>query len=155
MTNGAALSRTERVGGTDVDRQLVGLIGLAASQIEVALREAEAPVAALGELISGLADRDSAHAGAAALQYHDRLAQRLTHVRDTLSALVEFLLDSAGERGPAADWDRLRAGIRSRYSMEPERLMFDLLLRGASPDEVLKALAELKVNGAASHVDLF
>ena len=151
MTNGAARHREPRAAGVGADLELIGLLGLAASQIEVALREAEAPVAALGELIGRLGV--GAAAGATALQYQDRLAQRLAHVRDTLASLAEFLL--VGAHGPAADWEQLRAAIRSRYSMEQERVMFDLLVRGASPEEVLKALAELKVSGAASHVDLF
>jgi hypothetical protein len=153
MANGAASSCVPRAQGSGADLELIRLLGLAASQIEVALREAEAPVAALGELIAGVGD--GAPAGANALQYHDRLVQRLSHVRDTLSALAGFLLGRASERGPVADWDQLRADIRSRYSMEQERLMFDLLVRGASPDEVLRALATLQVGGAASRVDLF
>jgi hypothetical protein len=154
MAEGAARTRGPRAVAAGADLEMVRLLGLAASQIEVALREAEAPVAALGELIAGLGDSAAGRAGASALQYHDRLSQRLTHVRDTLSALAEFL-GAPGEHTLAADWDQLRADIRSRYSMEQERLIFDLLVRGSTPAEVLQALADLRVGGAAGHVDLF
>jgi hypothetical protein len=39
--------------------------------------------------------------------------------------------------------------------MEHERLMFDLLIGGASADEVLVALNTLKSGSSAGHVDLF
>jgi len=152
--NGAARNGAPRAVPSRSDVELVGLLGLAASQIEVALRETEAPVAALGEVITGLGDSAAGRAAATALQFHDRLMQRLSHVRDTLSALAEFL-GAPDEGGTGADWDKLRADIRSRYSMEQERVIFDLLLRGSSPDEVLQALAELRSGGAAGRVDLF
>lgn len=166
------------------EREIVSLLGLAASQIEVALREEEAPIATLGRSVTQLANaaealdsalsalppdahearrrlaeqRDALRADAreatVALQFHDRLVQRLTHVRDSLAWLGEFV-DSCGHHGPAAGWDGLRDRIRSQYSMQQERLMFDLLVRGATPDEVLHALADLRRGGAAGHVDLF
>jgi hypothetical protein len=166
------------------EREIVSLLGLAASQIEVALREEEAPIATLGRGVTQLAgaaaalevalaalppdaaaarqaietQRDTLRAEAreatVALQFHDRLVQRLTHVRDSLAWLGEFV-DSHGHHGPAAGWDGLRERIREQYSMQQERMMFDLLVRGATPDEVLHALADLRRGGAAGHVDLF
>ncbi len=154
MAKRAARDRASGTVASGDGPELVSLLGLAASQIEVALREAEAPVAALGEVLGGLGDTPAGRAGATALQYHDRLTQRLTHVRDTLAALAEFL-SAPGKRSLATDWDQLRADIRARYSMEQERLIFDLLVRGSTPDEVLRALSDLSIGGAAGHVDLF
>jgi hypothetical protein len=168
------------------ERELVGMLGLAASQIEVSLRDAEQPVATLCRSITALAaaadvidgslgqlpdtdecadvrrmlqgQRDAlrhrAEEASVALQFHDRLVQRLTHVRDSLAALGDFV-DANAHHGPSADWDGLRRRIRDQYSMEQERVMFDLLVSGATPDQVLRALADLRVGGAASHVDLF
>ncbi len=167
-------------------RELVTMLGLAASQLEVSLRDSETPVATLGRAIAALGaaadaldgslaqlpdddghgdvrrrletQRDALHRrareAAVALQFHDRLVQRLTHVRDTLAALGDFV-DARGHHGPAADWDGLRRRIRDGYTMEQERVMFDLLVSGATPEQVLRALAELRVGGAAGHVDLF
>jgi hypothetical protein len=154
MTEGVAGSGDAYPPAPAGDGELVSLLGLAASQIEVALREAESPVATLAAIVAGLGAGREAAAAATALQFHDRLAQRLTHVRDTLASVAKFL----GERshhGPGSNWEQLRADIRGQYSMEQERVMFDLLLGGATPDQVLHALSDLRTNGAASHVDLF
>lgn len=179
---------TNRDGITDglTERELVSMLGLAASQIEVSLRDAEQPIATLCRAITALgaaaevldgglgqlpdgegaadvrrlleAQRDAlkhrAEEASVALQFHDRLVQRLTHVRDSLAALGDFV-DAKAHHGPAPDWDGLRRRIRDQYSMEQERVMFDLLVSGATPDQVLRALADLRVGGAASHVDLF
>jgi hypothetical protein len=98
--------------------------------------------------------RHRARESAVALQFHDRLVQRLEHVRDSLAALGDFV-DAQAHQGPKADWAGLRSRIRSRYSMEQERVMFDLLVSGATPEQVLHALAELRLGGCAGHVDLF
>lgn len=132
----------------------MSLLGLAASQIEVALREAEPSVAELAAIVAGLGATAEGAAAATALQFHDRLTQRMTHVRDTLASLAKFL-DERAHHGPGSNWERLRADIRTQYSMEQERVMFDLLVGGATPEQVLEALSEMRTNGAASHVDLF
>lgn len=95
-----------------------------------------------------------------AFQFFDRLNQRLQHVQDALQR-ISGLVDGRAEAEAAAPgedrdaWERLREHIRSTYSMEHERLMFDLLIGGASADEVLVALNTLKSGGSAGHVDLF
>lgn len=168
------------------EHELVSILGLSASQIEVALREAETPVATLGRTVATLdaasavidgclgqlpdssdcddvrglltAQRDAlrhrAQEAAVALQFHDRLVQRLTHVRDSLAALGEFVVANEDE-ATHPDWSGLRSRIREQYSMEHERVMFDLLVSGATPDQVLHALSDLRSGGAAGHVDLF
>ena len=153
MADRAAGTRDAQPTGAG-DAELVRLLGLAASQIEVALREAEAPVAELAGVVAGLGATRTGSLAATALQFHDRLSQRLTHVRDTLASLAKFLGERA-HHGPGSNWERLRADIRGQYSMEQERVMFDLLVGGATPDQVLQALSELRASGAASHVDLF
>jgi hypothetical protein len=154
MTDVAARSSDASVQAAAADPELARLLGLVASQIEVALREAEAPVAELAAFVARLGATAVAPTAATALQFHDRLTQRLTHVRDTLAALARFLGERA-QRGPGDDWDNLRRAIRGQYSMEQERVMFDLLVGGATPKQVLEALAEMRTNGAAGHVDLF
>jgi transposase InsO family protein len=168
------------------ERELVTILGLAASQLEVSVRDTEQPVATLGRAIAALgaaaevldgslqqlpdggpcadarrllvAQRDAlrrrADEAAIALQFHDRLVQRLTHVRDSLAALGDFV-DARAHRGNAADWEALRRRIRDQYSMEQERVMLDLLVSGATPEQVLRALQDLRRGGAAGHVDLF
>ena len=154
MVDGAARTCDAHAPAFAGEEEVVSLLGLAASQIEVALREAEPPVAELAALVAGLGATPEGAAAVTALQFHDRLTQRMTHVRDTLASLAKFL-DERAHHGPGSNWERLRADIRRQYSMEQERLMFDLLVGGATPDQVLAALSEMRTNGAASHVDLF
>ncbi len=50
----------------------------------------------------------------------------------------------------------LQAKIRSSYTMESERLMFDALMQGASVHEAMEqAEAQNGVNGQTGEVDLF
>jgi hypothetical protein len=58
-----------------------------------------------------------------ALQYHDQLAQRLEHVRDALGDMHDAL---AAPVQPSAR--ALLGVIRSRYTMEDERKLFDVVL---------------------------
>lgn len=93
-----------------------------------------------------------------AFQFFDRLNQRLQHVQDALQRISGLVDGRAEAAAPGEDrdaWERLREHIRSTYSMEHERLMFDLLIGGASADEVLVALNTLKSGSSAGHVDLF
>jgi len=120
-----------------------------------------------GELLSGdaariehargqigeLAGRLSAHAQAAitALQFYDKLVQRLTHVRDGLVIPA----DRRAERGLGADWDGMLDQVRSRYSMVEERVLFDFMMRGVSADSMLKALVSMQGTTAPGELELF
>jgi hypothetical protein len=87
-------------------------------------------------------------------QFYDRMIQRLSHVRDSLTALGALIGDSARISSPGA-WNDLRKMIWSSYSMESERAMFDALMNGASMEQ---ALALVTKPGSADHptdIDLF
>ncbi len=166
------------------DAEIVGFVSMAKAQIAVAMRDADAPVGDLAQLISdiglsGLQMRaavatldDKASTAVAALaneietlsarvreasvalQFHDRLVQRLTHAHSVLDMLGEVVSDRQSHRSQA-DWDHLRTQIRSQYSMEHERLVFDLLVGGASPEHVLEALQNLRETSTPDHADIF
>ena len=127
------------------------MLELTSSQIEVALQSACAQVerlaesvavfAKLGSEIAASPDPAIAAQGARvtaeaqramfAMQFHDQLVQRLHHVRDALGDLQDAL--SAPASPPAS---ALLAAIRSRYTMEDERRLFDVMvahLAGAPP----------------------
>lgn len=120
-----------------------------------------------GELLSGesariehargqigeLAGRLSAHAQEAvtALQFYDKLVQRLTHVRDGLVIPA----DRRTERGQGAEWDVMLDQVRSRYSMVEERVLFDFMMRGVSADSMLKALVSMQGTTAPGELELF
>lgn len=120
-----------------------------------------------GELLSGdaaaveharghigeLAGRLSAHAHAAitALQFYDKLVQRLSHVRDGLVIPADRHQDAMSE----ADWEALLDEVRARYSMVEERVMFDFLMRGISGNSMLTALVSMQDKAATGELELF
>lgn len=73
-----------------------------------------------------------------AFQFYDRLSQRLTHVSNSLGELTSIVNDPSKLYNPFA-WHALQDKIRSRYTMEEERVMFDTLLKTG---DVKKALDE-------------
>ena len=129
------------------DSPVSALLELAASQLEVAVQTTEAQVGSLASSIatlvtlgaslqggSGAAPAPDAvareiveHARNAlvAMQFHDQLVQRVAHVRDALGELNEAI---ATPSDAEVDWATVLAGIRDRYSMEDERLLFDRII---------------------------
>jgi hemoglobin-like flavoprotein len=141
------------------------ILQLAAMQIEVALQTAESQVTALSDAIAAIAQacgelpeaaaasatvlRRYASSAVVAMQYHDQLMQRLSHVRDALTDLRQALTTPAS----AEEWHRILQAVRGRFSMEDERLLFDEIL--AKPTDQTgshRALASDSVRGA---VELF
>ena len=129
------------------------LLELASAQLEVALQNSNAQVerlAASVDAISKLGAQLRAHENPVvaeqgarllaealsamfAMQFHDQLAQRLEHVRDALGDMHDAL---AAPVPPPAH--ALLHAIRSRYTMEDERKLFDVVLgthAGAPTDE--------------------
>jgi len=119
------------------------LLELSASQIEIAVQNADSQVDSLAGSVATLVQIGAemcAHPDAAvaaqgvritaeaqraiiAMQFHDVLSQRLQHIRDGLAALREAL-----EAPDAPPPEMLLAAIRARYTMEDERRLFDMLL---------------------------
>ncbi|WP_372872863.1 hypothetical protein [Shewanella sp.] len=67
--------------------------------------------------------------GVMAFQFYDRLSQRLQHVVTGL-ALTEELLTNEEKRAHGEEWLKVQKQIKASYSLECERKMFDLVLRG-------------------------
>lgn len=80
----------------------------------------------------------SINASIIALQFYDRLSQRLTHVRDTLESMTDLLHDRPNTVAPD-EWQSLQSMIRGRYTMREEQVLFDALLDGASVESALRA----------------
>lgn len=69
-----------------------------------------------------------ANAAIQALQFHDRLTQRLGHVRHSLKSLGEFVTDQ--ERSSQADhWERLQQDLGKLYRTREEVAIFESLAR--------------------------
>jgi hypothetical protein len=121
------------------------LLELAAAQLEVALQNSNSQVERLASSVAAFARLGAemcAHENPAvaaqgvrlaaeaqralfAMQFHDQLAQRMQHVRDALGDMHDAL---AAPISPSAAV--LLAVIRSRYTMEDERRLFDVVLGG-------------------------
>lgn len=71
-----------------------------------------------------------------AFQFYDRMAQRLDHVCRTIDSLADLITDRKRLYNPS-EWAAIQQDIRSKYSMESERIMFDAILNGASVAEAM------------------
>jgi hypothetical protein len=88
-----------------------------------------------------------------AMQFYDKLIQRITHVRDGLSIPAEVI--EAGAQQRSAAWEQLLEQVRSRYSMVEERVLFDFLIRGTGPREMMQALTDLQGASRPGELELF
>jgi hypothetical protein len=144
--------------------EIGSFLDLMATQLEGSLRESEAPLGAIAAAIGALASEAQAleralpgvgprlREAVVALQFYDRLSQRLTHVRDGLMLLAGALQNPAAGQAPWAD---LHERVRRQYSMEQERRIFELAAAGAPPEEFSKALATHSTDIAEDRVELF
>lgn len=64
-----------------------------------------------------------------AFQFYDKLAQRISHVNGSLSALSELVSDCKKIYQPK-EWVKLQEKIRSKYSTPEEIAMFDAVVKG-------------------------
>jgi hypothetical protein len=128
----------------DEMNNLAPLLLLAVRQLDAAMLDASAEAELLSRAVASLGVRgaqmrdnggEATHAKALpfvadaqramrALQFHDRLSQRVTHVRDALSRLHACV--ATGTAG--AEWQQLTESIRALYTMEDERQIFDALV---------------------------
>jgi hypothetical protein len=73
-----------------------------------------------------------------AFQFYDRMQQCLEHVTSNLKGLSS-LVESPERLYNPNEWLKLQNQIRSRYTMEAEKMMFDAILQGKSIDEAIAA----------------
>jgi hypothetical protein len=83
---------------------------------------------------------DKVHSAIIAFQFYDKLTQRLDHVSQSLGALTTLITDPSALYSPV-EWRALQESIRSKYTMEEERNMFDKVIAGVPIEE---ALADFK-----------
>lgn len=108
--------------------------------------QAQAQVQRLAEAID-----QQAQAAITALQFYDKLIQRLTHVRDGLAIPADSAAGAAGYEAPT--WDKLLEQVRARYSTVEERVLFDFMMSGLSAEQMLKALSAMRSSVAAGEYE--
>jgi hypothetical protein len=87
------------------------------------------------------------------MQFYDKMIQRISHVRDGLAIPAETI--EAGPAARSAAWEQLLERVRDRYSMVEERVLFDFLIRGTGPREMMQALTDLQGASRPGELELF
>lgn len=99
---------------------------------------------------------ETMHAVIIAFQFYDKLTQRLSHVTSSLGTLADLVSDVRRLYNPY-EWLGIQEKIKSRYTMEEERLMFDAMMEGKSVKQALaiytRAMEERKNKAAVSGGD--
>lgn len=95
------------------------------------------------------------HNAIIAFQFYDRLIQKLTHVSHSMDTMADLIIEPTRLFNPH-EWSALQEKIRSSYTMESERLMFDAVMNGSSVQEAMD-MAEKKdgTHGQTGDIDLF
>lgn len=165
-------------------RETIMMLNLAVAQIEMALKESSGSVDVLtnsftdmyGNLMalveearslpdtpvkkaiedSGVAVSEQMQHVIVAFQFYDRLSQRLSHVCHSLDDLTGIVNEPTRLYNPFA-WHALQQKIRSKYTMEDEKLMFDTLLRTGNVQAALEQFVAAKHTeaGSSSDIELF
>jgi hypothetical protein len=76
-----------------------------------------------------------------AFQFYDRLSQRLHQIVSSLGMMSQLFADNQRLHNPY-EWAELQDSIKSRYTIDADRIMFDALLAGASIDEAVEIAGE-------------
>lgn len=95
---------------------------------------------------------DKVHSAIIAFQFYDKLSQRLDHVSQSLSSLTALISNPTELYSPIA-WQGLQETIRSKYTMEEERQMFDKVISGVPIEEALIEFKQDMANKTASEED--
>lgn len=96
---------------------------------------------------------DKIQASIIAFQFYDRMQQCLQHVTSNLKGLSELVEDQNRLYNPT-EWRQFQHKIRSRYTMESEKLMFDAIVQGKSVDEAL-AIKNAHQEEQSDNIELF
>lgn len=76
-------------------------------------------------------------------QFYDKLVQRLSHVCNSLGQLGELVADGSRIYNPRA-WTALQEHIKSQYTVDADRRMFDAILTGLSVEQAMALANQLK-----------
>lgn len=161
-------------------RETVKLLTLSATQVQSSMREGDDSVttltAAFTDMVTNLTEvskalesiedcaaKDKAmqhclmtsekvHSSIIAFQFYDRMQQCLQHVTENLNGLSNIVENPQLLYNPM-EWKKLQDKIRDGYTMESEKVMFDVILEGKSVAEALE-LAKQYDNTAKEDDDI-
>ena len=72
-----------------------------------------------------------------AFQFYDRVCQRIDHVARSLEKVTQILEHPEAIHSQNS-WKNIQSQIKSSYTMEAERIMFEFIMRGGSVKEALE-----------------
>lgn len=157
----------------------IKMLALAAAQIEATMIEAGESVSELSTSFSEIAEkfhhldghqddtivqvsradftalREQINQAIVAIQFYDRMTQRLHHVNDGLIETAGLLEDP---EVPNTKWEALQDNIKKQYTMESERQMFDQIVSGKKLDEaieIFKKVTANTLNDQSNDIELF
>lgn len=162
-------------------RETIKLLKLSAAQVDVILHESESSVNTLTDSFtdivnsmqtitnhlvaleaSGMKDemldccsetQDKIQAAIIAFQFYDRMQQCLQHVTSNLLGLSK-LVEAPERLYNPTEWHDFQKQIRSRYTMESEKMMFDAILQGKSVSDAIAAKKALQKD-PSDDIELF
>jgi hypothetical protein len=89
-----------------------------------------------------------------AFQFYDRMVQCLQHVTANLNGLCR-LLETPERIYDPSEWRKFQEQIRSRYTMESEKVMFDAIVQGKTVDEAIAAKSNVINKDQEDNIELF
>jgi hypothetical protein len=162
-------------------RETVKLLNLSAAQVDTLMQESEVAVNTLTESFTDIAEnmqaihdhllaldvsdtKDEALAccsetnakfqkAIVAFQFYDRMQQCLDHVTSNLRNL-SALVENPDRLYNPKEWLEFQNHIRSRYTMESEKMMFDAILQGKSVEEAI-AMKAAHQRADSDNIELF
>lgn len=148
-------------------RETITMLALAVAQVESSMTDGEQSVSTLTASFTKMADyvhkirevsqkitpekldnykdviattteelEENVESAVIAFQFYDRISQRLDHVCNSLDRLGGLISEPTSLYNPEK-WKELQDSIKSSYTMEAERIMFEYILRGHSIQEAL------------------
>lgn len=148
-------------------RETIKLLNLSVAQVDSILQESETSVNTLTDSFTDIVEsmqtinnhlldlgdsggskkqaldccmetKDKIQAAIIAFQFYDRMQQCLQHVTSNLRGLSK-LVENPERLHSLKAWRDFQCQIRSRYTMESEKMMFDAIIEGKSVDEAIAA----------------
>jgi hypothetical protein len=177
VTGAAHPSRDAMVSALTLARGLHQFLNLGVAQLDAAVRESDTQVDKIAQCLASISSdmqqlearvqtepeakcadlhgsiRASVQAAVRALQFYDKMIQRLQHVRAGLAIPADASTDP--EATAAANWSSILDQVRAKYSMVEERVLFDFMMRGLRAEQMLKALQSLREASAPGELELF
>jgi hypothetical protein len=162
-------------------RETIKLLNLSAAQVDAMLQESELSVNTLTESFTDIVEsmqiitnqllaleasggkdevigrcsetKAEIQAAIIAFQFYDRMQQCLQHVTSNLRGLSKLVEDPERLYNPN-EWHAFQKQIRSRFTMESEKMMFDAILQGKSLDDAMAAKNAL-LHKKSDDIELF